>query len=305
MLPRLAVTGTLLIVVGLSSTPPADASAWKFFGWLDELSGPGPFKGPTFSLEHCIGRTDLPDVTAYSDKVTLFLEAREALEAARMKRPAGRDVPTQEERAADNAYKDAEAELRSATRRIRSTICKFDRSNQRLALSYEFSPRMKMIDDVTPQYLGEMYVQRHVGVVYMSLASIAEALDGPDLDQHGAIAEGPGRHRFLRGVELGSGFGMHRYRGSAVIGNTMWHPVIPLRGRLTAGGLIPATGRRTKLQRYISPLSFRFGWDLVPGPLDSSAFNYTGDPIVFVDKAEFVWTSGFSYDFGLLIFGKH
>jgi hypothetical protein len=46
MLPRLAVTGTLLIVVGLSSTPPADASAWKFFGWLDELSGPGPFKGP-------------------------------------------------------------------------------------------------------------------------------------------------------------------------------------------------------------------------------------------------------------------
>jgi hypothetical protein len=114
-------------------------------------------------------------------------------------------VPTQEERAADNAYKDAEAELRSATRRIRSTICKFDRSNQRLALSYEFSPRMKMIDDVTPQYLGEMYVQRHVGVVYMSLASIAEALDGPDLDQHGAIAEGPGRHRFLRGVELGSG----------------------------------------------------------------------------------------------------
>lgn len=279
---RVALVVITLLFVGLT---PSSAHANKWFAWLEELSGPGPFRGNTLRIDVvCSGRTQ-PNVKTTID-LTIAAALASTPEAANARADDGQagKKPDQDEAALNRKLAAALAEHR---------LCQPDRSNVRFSVGYEQGWWEAKQD---ARYDGTVRLRTYTAVVFAPVRALF-------------LAEGEKDTSSFRALEVGLGLSAYRLTGTAVVDRDYWRLAVPLRARVFPSEVLPLTSNaytgkaKTVVRNILRPVTLYVGLDYIPGELPSSAFRLTdGRPPSSLSQSEWVPTWGFNID--ILAFRK-
>ena len=290
----------------LSFAQPADARSKWWLSWLDELSGPGPFKGQTFVAEiWCVAKltdtgvaeqnvvlTNLSDsfktgTLAIAPFLTVTGEAGTAFEAFVQKSPV----------AAANRLRALESQLEDARNQIEldkaNRMCFAGRENALFSIVLETG---QWNDEPDGRYEGDTDLKLFQGVAYFPLHRVLGGLADPS--------------RVARAIELGTGIGAYRLSGTTIREPQWWRGSIPFRVRIIPSELFygnssyefdaaareRARGKKA-LRAVLQAFQFRFGGDLLPGALTSIPFN----GLDVNENTEWLWTTSVQIDLGALV----
>lgn len=270
------------IVLVLGHAGRADA-LWKIFGWLDEMSGPGPFKGKLLTFEvFCAG--ELPDdeheeyrilfVSAFTPSVDVPPPAEPAVSGPQVSQTPSTPISTT---LASNAQVDGLAALDVLEQ---SRRCRYDRSNVRYSVVLEAG---WWNDQPNAKYDGNIAITSMESVAYVPLQK----------------AFGRNNARLLRSIEVGGGLGVYRMSGPGVVDRDYWRGAFPIRVRLMPSEWLPNAWHKNQRQRrFLQAIQIRAGWDYLPGFLASSQFVVTPGGGATDSKDEWVPTYGITLDLG-------
>lgn len=253
---RLALGVITILLVGASPS----SAAHKWFAWLEELSGPGPFRGNTLRIDiHCNGR--LP--RSLEAAVTLATQVANASQAP------------------GNAPKTIEESL--AVQRW----CDNDRSNVRFSIGYE---QGWWDAEDNPRYDGTVRLRTHTAVVYVPVKAPFLKEGEIDTSPLRAFEVGLGLSAYrLSGTAV---VNRDYWRLAVPLRARLFlHDILPPTSK-------PSTSQATKVVRTIlKPLSLYVGVDYIPGELPSSAFRLTDiSPPSRLSQSEWVPTWGINID---------
>lgn len=250
---RDVVTTSALLVV-LSMPAPA-AARNKWFGWLEDLSGPGPFRGNTLRLDLvCEGALEERDLQAYASAVVAV----------------PRDDPRREERL---------AALRATLER--SGWCRPDRANVRYSIGVE-----KGWWDAEPnaRYDGDVHLDTYFVVLYVPIQRVV-TLKAPPLNTKWTrafeVGAGLGAYKLY-----GSAVRDHDYWRMAVPLRVRLFPS-------NLFSTPDDRAELSKWQRVLGAIELYAGYDYIPGALPGAAFRLT-DAVspTQLSRREFVFVRG-------------
>ena len=261
---------SVVIAMFLVGLIPSDARANKWFAWLEELSGPGPFRGNTLRFDvYCNGRLDHRILNAY---------------VALLQTPAAASPQEQIEK------------TRLAF--VRSGWCRPDRANVRFSLGVEAGWWTARENTA---FVGDVDLRTLYVILYSPVGTIVRpgrhdrTGPAPDFEPPSGVDTSP-----LRAIELGAGFGGYRMSGSAVQTSDHRGWVVPLRVRVFPSELLlpvdPGSRAVPKWRRALRAVSLYGGIDYLPGRLPSSAFRTAGPTEDTLSERERVPTWGVNID---------
>lgn len=261
---------SVVIAMFLVGLMPSDASANKWFAWLEELSGPGPFKGNTLRFDvYCNGRLEKRTLDAY---------------VAQLQKPVATTELEKTEQAAENE--------RARQKFLRSAWCRPDRANVRFSLGVEagwWTAREN------PAFAGDVDLRTLYVILYSPVGTIFRPGSRRGSPPPTGLDTSP-----LRAIEIGAGFGGYRMSGSAVQTSDYRVWVVPLRVRVFPSELLSPVnpGNRDVPQWRVAlrAISLYGGIDYLPGRLPSSAFRMTGPTVDTLSEHERVPTWGINID---------
>jgi hypothetical protein len=281
------VFGACILVLTVSA--PAYASYW--LTWIDELSGPGPFRGYQFNGELlCIGsRPDQATVSRLSADFTNLQTAFDAYQTAADNKGRAQALEDYSNRRQelqtliDGAAKSADT----------FPLCRFDRENAIAAIVFEygrFDDNNKKHQD---KYTGRTNLSNAQLVAYIPLHRLV-----------------PGRHfqpnPVTRAVEFGAGAGTYHFTGTTVKNTEAWMISVPRRIRIIPvefwhRNTADADDSGTRRRRVLQTFQFKVGFDYIPTKARwNQLFQSTGGGAGF-DRSksqELIWTWGLQLDLG-------
>jgi hypothetical protein len=275
---RLALGVIVILLVGASPS----SAAHKWFAWLEELSGPGPFRGNTLRIDiACSGRLPEGAVEQVQADVTSgkLTTRRDALRKAQ----EGAGNTTSGKSAASGTASLPTAEDVLAKKRW----CDDHRTNVRFSVGYE----QGWWDAAhNSRYDGTVRLRTYTAVLFVPVK--APFLEQGEVDTSA-----------LRALEVGLGLSAYRLTGTAVVDRDYWRLAVPLRARIFLLDILPPPSKPsptkvTKVVRTIlKPLTLYVGLDYIPGELPSSAFRLTDvSPPSRLSQSEWVPTWGINID---------
>jgi hypothetical protein len=242
----------------LTVSAPAHASHW--LTWIDELSGPGRFRGYHFTGEVlCIG--SLPDrpfvsslLTEYTEMISILSKYQkdpmkaEASDVIRVSSTAWTDYFARQ-RALGIAINDAN---KSANK---FPLCRSDRENTITAIVFEYG----RFDDK-----DSGHEDRYTGVTRLSNAQLVAYVP-----LHRLLGTGVPPTRVTRGVEFGAGAGFYHLTGTTVKNSEEWMPAIPIRIRFIPAEFFyknaPNAADTGSTRRHLwQAFQLKVGWDYIP-----------------------------------------
>lgn len=271
------------IVLVLGHAGRADA-LWKIFGWLDEMSGPGPFKGNLLTFEvFCAGELPKDEDEVYRQLFVSMFASPTEMQPSEMPAtavPQVKQAPSAALPAAagtNQAQTDALAALDAVKQ---SRRCRYDRSNVRYSVVLEAG---WWNDQPNAKYDGNIAITSMESVAYVPLQK----------------AFGRNNARLLRSIEVGGGLGVYRMSGPGVVDRDYWRGAFPIRVRLMPSEWLPNAWHKNQRQRrFLQAIQIRAGWDYLPGFLASSQFVVTPGGGATDSKDEWVPTYGITLDLG-------
>lgn len=145
-MPYRSACALWVLLISLAAPNPALANKW--FGWLEDLSGPGPFRGNTLRFDLvCVGRLHEP---AVKDKPELIRALSGDDDAAR------------------------EAAARKLTQ---ATWCRANRTNVKASIGYE---QGWWDAEDSPRYSGTVNLQTYLAIVFVPVRAPFLAPGQPD-----------------------------------------------------------------------------------------------------------------------------
>lgn len=210
---------------------PADAKWWT---WLDELSGPGPYDtSVVWSAEvRCLARASRDDVEKVLDDLNA-ISSNPALS------------PDQKRERS-----------RNAANQLRNMPCGVDRSRTVVSLVLEFG----FWDDQPKRYIGDTRLRSYQAIAFFPL--------------HRALGPSVQPNILTRSIEIGVGVGAYRLHGGTVREQDLWRGSVPLRSRIIISELVPAVSKLSnRWRKALQTVQLAFGADLLPGRLRSESFN--------------------------------
>jgi hypothetical protein len=284
-------------ILVLTISAPAHASHW--LTWIDELSGPGRFRGYQFNGEVlCIGsRPDQAAVFRLETDVSAMAKAFEVY------RRADRDETRAD---ALKDYSNAQADLQQLSKETDTNVktlplCRSDRENTIAAVVFEYG----RFDDKDSEH-----EDRYTGVTRLSNAQLVAYLP-----LHRLLGADVPPTRITRAVEFGAGAGFYHLTGTTVKNTEAWMPAVPLRIRIipaeffykNAGNAADTGSTRRHLWQAFQ---FKVGWDYIPTKARwNELLQSTGGGVGFKDSdsQELIGTWGLQVDLGQVawaLFGK-
>lgn len=297
------------LLVALFAVMPSPAYAW--LGWLDELTGPGKFRGDLFVADVvCLGSpptsSEVAALLSYQFRTLEIARSglqpgkREPIDVfddvARWDRRA--PAPAEFTAALGELAKDPEFYRQHVEAARRFHRCLPNRANNVVSVQLEYG----QWDDHPDKYVGDTDLRSIMAVVYVPIERILTANWNKPLS------------RSSRWLEVGAGIGAYGMSGDTLRDKDLWRGVVPFRIRLIPSEIF-YIGRRDahrsldpeyrtddadgRWRRFLQTFQFKLGFDLVLGTMSRDLF--TPEELSRSDKpTEFVGTYGVQFDLGAL-----
>jgi hypothetical protein len=314
------------LVFGFLLMSPAHAHA-GWLAWLEDLSGPGPYAGSSFSGEaFCLGAWDYKEDKDFEARLTKVRDIKAATEKqidalerqlnAKATADSLKVTPDDSalllqnlknlREALDQVLAPLDAEGPARDKDVsRQRWCFLDRSNSIASLQVDagfFDDRGGKFES-SPTYAGDTDLIRFAIVIYTPL----QRLNPFQWGKSGRL------NRWLRPIDLGAGLGAYILSGSTITPeNGLWRAIVPLRirampsewffpGRRDLVAQHPSDdGSGGRSRRFSQAFKVFAGFDWVLGRYNASDFTSSDVTPDLERRGEKIFTWGIEMDLGLL-----